>query len=112
MTTTSQPSHEPEPQTPGTTPFRFYDNRQKYLAFINTCNEKHEIALKAAEQLVLVKPRPPALRIFDAGIGDATVLSRLLRTTHRTFPTVPLLVVGKEISLEDVRLAPEKMPDR
>jgi len=25
---------------------------------------------------------------------------------------VPLLVVGKEISLEDVRLALEKMPDR
>ncbi len=31
---------------------------------------------------------------------------------HRQFPTVPLLVVGKEISLEDVRLALEKMPDR
>ncbi len=75
-----------------TTPFRFYDNRQKYLAFINTCNEKHEIAAKAAEQLVQVRPTPPALRIFDAGVGDATVLSRLLRTTHRTFPTVPLLV--------------------
>jgi hypothetical protein len=26
------------------TPFRFYDNRQKYLAFINTCNEKQVIA--------------------------------------------------------------------
>jgi hypothetical protein len=24
-------------------PFRFYDNRQKYLAFINTCNEKWKI---------------------------------------------------------------------
>jgi hypothetical protein len=100
------------PEQHPATPFRFYDNRQKYLAFINTCNEKHEIAVKAAEQLVQVRPRPPALRIFDAGVGDATVLSRLLRTTHRTFPTVPLLVVGKEISLEDVRLALEKMPDR
>jgi hypothetical protein len=94
------------------TPFRFYDNRQKYLAFINTCNEKHMIAVRAAEQLEHVRPRPPALGIFDAGVGDATVLSRLLRTVHRRFPTVPLLVVGKEISLEDVRLALDKMPDR
>jgi hypothetical protein len=94
------------------TPFRFYDNRQKYLAFITTCNEKEVIAAKAAEQVARVRPTPPALRIFDAGVGDATVLARLLRTVHRRFPTVPLLAVGKEISLEDVRLALAKMPDR
>ena len=35
-----------------------------------------------------------------------------MRSTHRAFPTVPLLVVAKEISLEDVRLGLEKMPDR
>ena len=59
-----------------------------------------------------VRPQPPALRIFDAGMGDATVLSRMMRNTHRIFPTVPLLAVAKEISLEDVRLGLEKMPDR
>ena len=101
-----------EPAHEAATPFRFYDNRQKYLAFINTCNEKQVIAAKAAAEIVKVRPRPPALRIFDAGMGDATVLSRLLRTVHREFPTVPLLVVGKEISLEDVRLALDKLPDR
>jgi hypothetical protein len=101
-----------EPAHEAATPFRFYDNRQKYLAFINTCNEKQVIAAKAAAEVVKVRPRPPALRIFDAGVGDATVLSRLLRTVHREFPTVPLLVVGKEISLEDVRLALDKLPDR
>jgi len=94
------------------TPFRFYDNRQKYLAFITTCNEKQVIAAKAAEQIAQVHPRPPALQLFDAGVGDATVLSRVLRAVHRQFPTVPLVAVGKEISLEDVRLALEKMPDR
>jgi hypothetical protein len=31
---------------------------------------------------------------------------------HQRFPTVPVLVVGKEISLEDVRLGLDKMPDR
>src|SRR5690348_2200827 len=94
------------------TPFRFYDNRQKYLAFVNTCNEKSAIARRAANELGHVKPTPPALRFFDAGMGDATVLARLMRSTHRAFPTVPVLVVAKEISLEDVRLGLEKMPDR
>jgi hypothetical protein len=95
-----------------TTPFRFYDNRQKYLAFVNTCNEKSAVARRATLELQHVRPTPPAVRIFDAGMGDATVLSRLMRSVHRTFPTVPLLVVAKEISLEDVRLGLEKMPDR
>jgi hypothetical protein len=96
----------------GTTPFRFYDNRQKYLAFVNTCNEKSAVANRAAEELRRVRPTQPALRMFDAGMGDATVLSRLMRHAHALFPTVPLMVVAKEISLEDVRLGLEKMPDR
>jgi hypothetical protein len=90
----------------GGTPFRFYDNRQKYLAFVNTCNEKQKVADRAASELRDIRPSPPALRLFDAGMGDATVLARLMRSTHRHFPTVPLLVVAKEISLEDVRLGP------
>ncbi len=93
-------------------PFRFYDNRQKYLAFVNTCNEKSAVARRAAQELSHLRPSPPALRLFDAGMGDATVLSRLMRSTHQLFPTVPLLVVAKEISLEDVRLGLDKMPDR
>ena len=98
--------------TPDSTPFRFYDNRQKYLAFVNTCNEKAVVAARAARELSQLQPTPPALRLFDAGMGDATVLSRLMRVVHRYFPTVPLLVLAKEISLEDVRLGLEKMPDR
>jgi hypothetical protein len=94
------------------TPFRFYDNRQKYLAFVNTCNEKSAVAHRAAAELKHVRPTPPALGIFDAGMGDATVLARIMRHAHAQFPTVPLLVVAKEISLEDVRLGLEKMPDR
>jgi len=96
----------------GGTPFRFYDNRQKYLAFVNTCNEKSAVAQRAAAELRHIRPTPPALRVFDAGMGDATVLSRLMRHAHAQFPTVPLMAVAKEISLEDVRLGLEKMPDR
>lgn len=93
-------------------PFRFYDNRQKYLAFVNTCNEKSAVARRAARELVQLLPAPPGIRIFDAGMGDGTVLTRLLRSMHRFFPHVPLLAVAKEISLEDVRLGLEKLPDR
>jgi len=93
-------------------PFRFYDNRQKYLAFVTTCNEKAVIAARCADELARVRPTPPALRLFDAGMGDGTVLARVLRTVHDMFPTVPVLAVAKEISLEDVRLGLEKMPER
>jgi hypothetical protein len=99
-------------QTAAATPFRFYDNRQKYLAFITTCNEKSAIARRAAHEMTLLRPTPPALRIFDAGMGDGTVLTRVMRSTHRLFPTVPLFAVAKEISLEDVRLGLDKLPDR
>ena len=99
---------DPQPE-----PFRFYDNRQKYLAFVNTCNEKSAVGARASgSSSSLLAPDPPALRMFDAGMGDATVLARLMRAVHHSFPTVPLLAVAKEISLEDVRLGLEKMPDR
>src|SRR5579862_4265400 len=93
-------------------PFRFYDNRQKYLAFVTTCNEKSAIARRATHEVSLLRPTPPALRIFDAGMGDGTVITRVMRATHRLFPNIPLFVVAKEISLEDVRLGLEKLPDR
>ena len=93
-------------------PFRFYDNRQKYLAFVNTCNEKWRVAQRAARELAHVRPSPPALRVFDAGMGDGTVLSHVMRAMHQKFPTLPFYVVGKEISLEDIRLSLEKLPDR
>src|SRR5580658_5499834 len=85
------------------TPFRFYDNRQKYLAFVTTCNEKSAIARRATHELSLLRPTPPAVRIFDAGMGDGTAITRVMRATHRLFPNVPPLVVAQEIRLEDVR---------
>ena len=92
--------------------FRFYDNRQKYLMFVNTCSEKWAVAERAGMELGNVHPRPPALRVFDAGMGDGTVLTGVMRQMHRRYPTMPFYIVGKEISVEDVRLGLEKMPDR
>jgi hypothetical protein len=92
--------------------FRFFDNRQKYLLFVSTCSEKTEVAHRISLELGNLQPTPPALRIFDAGVGDGTVLSRVMRALHARFPTMPLYVVAKEISYEDVRLTLEKMADR
>ena len=92
--------------------FRFYDNRQKYLLFVTTCSEKWAIAQRVGMELGNIRPRPPALRLFDAGTGDGTVLTRTMRAMHHRFPTMPFYIVAKEISLEDVRLTLDKMPDR
>ena len=92
--------------------FRFFDNRQKYLLFVNTCSEKWVIAHRVGLELANIHPRPPALRVFDAGVGDGTVLARVMRQMHDKFPTVPFYIVGKEISLEDIRLTLQKMADR
>jgi hypothetical protein len=103
------PGDAPEPSDKN---FRFFDNRQKYLLFVNTCSEKWVVADRVALELANIHPHPPGLRIFDAGVGDGTVLTRVMRSMHQRFPTVPFYLVGKEISLEDVRLTLEKMPDR
>jgi hypothetical protein len=92
--------------------FRFFDNRQKYLLFVNTCSEKWVVAHRVAQELVNIHPRPPSVRLFDAGVGDGTVLARVMRAMHDRFPAMPFYIVGKEISLEDVRLTLQKVPDR
>ena len=92
--------------------FRFFDNRQKYLLFVNTCSEKWEVANRVSLELGNIHPRPPAVRLFDAGVGDGTVLARVMRAMHDRFPTMPFYAVGKEISLEDIRLTLQKLPDR
>ena len=79
--------------------FRFFDNRQKYLLFVNTCSEKWEVAHRVSEELAHIHPRPPAVRVFDAGVGDGTVLVRVMRAMHDRFPHMPFYTVGKEISL-------------
>ncbi|HUO92951.1 MAG TPA: hypothetical protein VMU22_08510 [Rhizomicrobium sp.] len=92
--------------------FRFYDNRQKYLLFVTTSSEKWMVAERASAELANIRPHPPAVRLFDAGVGDGSVLARVMRAMHSRFPTMPFYIVGKEISVENLRLTLEKMPDR
>jgi len=108
----ARPAHPRRGEGAPSRNFRFFDNRQKYLLFVSTCGEKEVIARRVGMELAHIHPRPPAIRVFDAGMGDGTVLTRVMREMHRRFPTMPFYFVGKEISLEDVRLSLAKMADR
>ena len=108
--TTTEPANEPD--TAPAEPFRFFDNREKYLLFVTTTSEKAEVAARIGRELDHLAPKPPALRVFDAGTGNGVVLSNVLRHLHRQLPTVPFLAVGKEISMEDTRLTLSQLPDR
>ena len=58
--------------------FRFFDNRQKYLLFVTTTNEKNKIADALKPIVQNLKPKNPALKIFDA--FSSQDLSNLLVT--------------------------------
>lgn len=92
--------------------FRFFDNREKYLLFVTTTSEKWVIAERVGMELDQVHPTPPDLRLFDAGMGDGTVLMRVMQNLHYRFPTVPFLIVAKETSVEDARLGMNKLAER
>ncbi|MBW3667404.1 MAG: hypothetical protein KY394_07400 [Actinobacteria bacterium] len=91
---------------------RFFDSRAAYMLFSTATNEKPVVAARIGAELEQIGPGPHALRILDAGMGDATVLTQLMRRAHQGFTHVPWLIVGKEISIEDVRLSLDKLADR
>ena len=91
--------------------FRFFDSRQKYLLFVTTTNEKQIISEHLHPYIKTLSPKKPALKIFDAGLGDGSLLISTLRSCHKEFPTIPFLVFAKEISMEDVRIGIEKLPN-
>lgn len=91
---------------------RFFDTRAAYMMFSTATNEKPVVAGRIGEELQHVHPGPRALRVLDAGMGDGTVLTEVMRSLHQRFQHVPWLIIAKEISIEDVRLALDKMADR
>ena len=60
---------------------KFFDNRQRYLLFVTTTNEKAVISEKLSHLINELKPSKPALKIFDAGVGDGAVLMNCLLYT-------------------------------
>jgi hypothetical protein len=91
---------------------RFFDTRAAYMMFTTTTNEKAVVAERIGDEVPRLRPGAAALRVLDAGMGDASVLTQFMRRLHEAFAHIPWLIVGKEISIEDVRLALDKLPDR
>ena len=91
---------------------RFFDDRLTYLSFVTTSNEKNIVADQLSTVIKSIPKEKAALRIFDAGIGDGSLLMNVIKNCHKEFPYIPFFVMAKEISIEDVRIALEKLADR
>ena len=74
----------------------------KYLLFVNTIERKLKWWRTACRRNCRTFiPACPRFRVFDAGVGDGSVLCvRVMRAMHDRYPTTLFYVVGKEISLE------------
>ena len=93
-------------------PFRFFDNRERYLLFTTTTTEKQETAKRICQELTHLDPKPPAFRLFQAGAGEGTLLNLVLRHLHSGWPDTPVLAVVKEISPQFIRMAVRNLADR
>ena len=91
---------------------RFFDDRLKYLSFIQNTGEKKAISEKIYSYIATLSENKSYLRILDAGTGDGTIFSNIIKSFHRYHPYASLLITGKEISYEDLKNTLEKMPDR
>jgi hypothetical protein len=95
-----------------TPPARFFDTRAAYSMFVTATDEKSVVADQIGLELPHLRIRYPGMRVFDAGMGDGSLLAQLMRHMHKALPFIPWLVVAKEISIEDVRQALARLPDR
>ena len=91
---------------------RFFDDRLKYLSFIQNTGEKKAISEKIYSHIASLSDNKSYLRILDAGTGDGTIFSNIIKSFHKHHPYSSLLITGKEISYEDLKNTLEKMPDR
>ena len=80
--------------------------------FVTATDEKSVVADQIGLELGNLEVHQPGMRVFDAGMGDGSLLAQLMRHMHQALPFIPWLVVAKEISIEDVRQALARLPDR
>ena len=89
----------------------FFDSRDKYLSFVHTTDEKIKTAFYLANHIGEPPPRRPFF-VLDAGAGEGTVISTFLTALHKQIPRAPIVVVGKEISIDDICILLGYLPDR
>jgi hypothetical protein len=74
---------------------RFFDDRLTYLSFVTTSNEKNVVANEISSVIKSISKEKAALRIFDAGIGDGSLLMNVIKNCHKEFPLHTLFCDGK-----------------
>ena len=82
---------------------RFFDDRLKYLSFIQNTGEKKAISEKLYPHIASLPNNKSYLKILDAGTGDGTIFTNLIKGFHRYHPYSSLLMAGKEVSFEDLK---------
>ena len=64
--------------------FRFFDSRQKYLLFVTTLM-KNKLLETILTNILKTSNQKTSLEIFDAGLGDGSLLISTLRSCHKDF---------------------------
>lgn len=92
----------------------FLDSRDKYLSFVTATDEKVRVAFCLARVLERMTLPPAGAPFFalDAGTGEGTVAATFLAAVHKRMPQKPVVFVGKEISVDDVCILLNYLPDR
>ena len=58
---------------------RFFDDRLKYLSFIQNTGEKKSISEKIYPFISKLSQNKSYLRILDAGTGDGTIITNVIK---------------------------------
>ena len=62
---------------------RFFDDRLKYLSFIQNTGEKKAISEKIYPYISRLSQNKSYLRILDAGTGDGTINANIIKSFHK-----------------------------
>ena len=65
---------------------RFFDDRLKYLSFIQNTGEKKAISDQIYPHISSLSQNKSYIRVLDAGTGDGTINSNIIKSFHRYHP--------------------------
>ena len=78
---------------------RFFDDRLKYLSFIQNTGEKRAISSEIYSHIKSLPQNKTYLRILDAGTGDGTIKSNVIKSFHKFHPYTSLPVSYTHLTL-------------
>jgi hypothetical protein len=92
--------------------FALHEQRHRFHLFAATTNEAWVQADIISEDILRLTPGSQGLRLFYAPMDNGVSLTRVLRAVHANYPNIPIQVVIKGWSLEDLRNTMGRMVDR